>query len=255
MNAVAQFRESRGEYRRAILLRGVPGRVDAELEDNVHHFTATIWHDGAKVLRAEGGGIRTPFTTCSAGAAQMEVLAGSPLVSDLRDAYGLADVRFQCTHAFQLAAHALVHATRGEQVWLYEVRIEEEGDVLIAQVRLNQELLLDWRLSGDRVVAPEQLAGLPTAEAVKRVVEGGAELAEGAVILHRAVRQALAQRRVTHLSTQFAAGLSTAGNCYTFQPVRAGGAGALDMTRNFEREGVWPLQDKANELRAATAGA
>jgi len=245
MTALAHFLESRGEYRRAILLRGRPGLVEAELEDNVHHFTATIWHDGAKVLRAEGGSIRIPFTTCSAGAGQVEVLAGSSLVSDVRRAYALADVRFQCTHAFQLAAHAIVHATRGEQVRLYEVRTEDQGEALLAEVRLNQQLMHSWLLTNDRVIAPEQLGGLSIAEAVKRVAEDGPDQAEAAVILHRAVRQALAQRHVTHLAGTSAAALSTGGSCYTFQPNRAGGAGTLDMTRNFEREGVWPLRDKA----------
>jgi len=165
MTAVEAFQRSRGEYRRAILLHGRPGRVEAELEDNVHHFTATLTHDGARVLRMEGGSVRTPYETCGAGSAQMQALGGAPLTPDPRAVYGFADVRHQCTHAFQLAGHAMAHALRGEQVWLYEVAVREpSADRLTAMLRLNGRPALEWRLKGGLIEGAEGLAGVSTAE-------------------------------------------------------------------------------------------
>jgi len=251
MTAVEDYLESRGEYRRAILLRGRPGRVDAELEDNVHHFTATLWHDGGRVLRMDGDSFRIPYATCGAGSAQMRALAGAPLSDDPRAAYGFTDVRRQCTHAFQLAGHAMAHALRGDQVWLYEVAVQDDvPEEFTATVHLNRQAALEWRLKGDVIDAPASLAGVNTAEAAKRAMETDHTTGEAAVILHRAMRQAIAQRRVTHLAQPYAGDLSTRGNCYTFQPNRAPTSKSLDMTRNFEREGVWPLRDKALQLQA-----
>ncbi len=247
---VSQHLAERGEYRRAILVHREPGRVIAELEDNVHHFFAAIWHDGKLVTKAEGGGKRIPFSTCGDGAAQMGSLVGFPVTADVREGYRYAGIRGQCTHAFQLALHAVVHATRMERQRLYEVQIvEPSANESIACLAQNGMQVLRWTLETNLITSPGSIAGLATGAAVKWTFENEPESAEAAIILHRACLQAAAQRRVTHLSHKSAADLSTSGVCYTFQPGRAETAIALHSTRNFEREGVWPLRAEAENLR------
>ena len=242
---VSECLERRGEYRRSILLRSFPDRVEGELEDNVHHFQATIWHDGKKVLRAEGKGIRFPYSTCGGGAAQVSALEGMDLTEDLRAPYQHTNVREQCTHTFQLAAHAVTHAKRGEPRRLYEMFIQERLDgTSLAVLRESDRPLLSWELRDELLLTPVEFAGLTPTQVAEKVFSTGYEEGEMATMLRRAVGQSLAQRRVTHLQTPFAAGLSTSGVCYTFQPARAVQAASLDSIRNFENGDVWPLRER-----------
>ncbi len=53
-----------GIYHRRIRATSSPGLVNAELEDDFHHFRVRLQHDGEKIVEIEGDAVRYPWTTC-----------------------------------------------------------------------------------------------------------------------------------------------------------------------------------------------
>jgi hypothetical protein len=147
------------DYRRLIDIVPEPGRVVADMQDFCHHFRVVIDHADGVVTRAEGIGVRVPWTTCPLGAAGVAALAGTAL-GPMAPPPALTDDRTgQCTHMIDLAAVAIAHAT-GDPVH-YDVLVTPSlGPQRTATLRRNGEVVLEWQLQRDEVASPGPLQGM-----------------------------------------------------------------------------------------------
>jgi hypothetical protein len=212
-----------GIYRRAFLLVGGEGRVVAEMEDDFHRFRVTLEHDGARVTRVAGEAFRYPWTECPGATVVLAGLAGMPLATRLGAAAEHADPRANCTHLFDTAALAVVHAAAGRARRRYDVEVPDRRDGRTrARLRRDGRPLLDWELDGERIVAPEPFAG--------RVLRGSAflrfaereldpERAEAAIVLRRACAISAGRARDLDLAPHAGVYMSlAAGSCHSFTP-------------------------------------
>ena len=109
-----------GAYRRRIRLIAGDHTVSGELEDDFHHFRATIEHDGKQVTAARGEALRVPWTTCPGSILPLARLKGLNLSRSLLAAGKHTSSRAQCTHLFDAACLAVAFAAqggRGERIW------------------------------------------------------------------------------------------------------------------------------------------
>ena len=150
-----------GCYRRAIVLqRDASSCVCAAVEDDPHAFAVTLEHDGERVLGIAAEARRYPLTTCPEATRELRTLIGAPLTDPLRTLSRWQNPRTHCTHLYDLAALAMVHARRAARVQRYDVAIPDvvEGRT-VATLDCNGERVLSWTLEHDVIVAPERYAG------------------------------------------------------------------------------------------------
>lgn len=181
-----------GIYRRELSVRMPgPGRVVGELVDDFHHFRAQLEHDGRCITRAHGAAVRHPWVTCAEAAAPLRRLEGMALAGagSLRAAARHTSARAQCTHLFDAAALAIARLARGAGPVVYRIAVPDVVDERTRpQLWCDGELLLDWRVKGFEVEAPEPFTG--------QLLRGGGlaawaeaelppELAEPALLLQR----------------------------------------------------------------------
>ena len=179
-----------GPYRRRIrIVTTAPGAVDAELEDDFHHFGLALTHDGTRVSSVEGRAVRSPWTTCPAAVGPLHAVEGMPLSPRCTAVAGHAEPRANCTHLFDLAGLAVAHAARG--TWHREYDVEIPRPVAgRSRVRLwrDRELALDWRLVDGRVVDAPPYSDVPWGGGFLRWADSALdpETAESAIVLRRA---------------------------------------------------------------------
>lgn len=145
-------RPSRGDgvYRRRYRLTAsceeTVRRVDAELEDDFHHFAVSVVHDGASV-DVVGEAIRTPWTTCPGALDALRGLVGHPLVAELDGLARVVDPTTQCTHLYDLACLAITHAATGRSQSIHDVAVDEPraGTRRAAHVRDSVAVLV-WEV-------------------------------------------------------------------------------------------------------------
>ncbi|MBV1901398.1 MAG: hypothetical protein KUG56_06975 [Kordiimonadaceae bacterium] len=176
---------------RRIILRNQPGQVTADLEDDFHQFQITLKHDGHKVLDIKGLADRYPWATCCESVNLLEEFVGVVLSDSPSVLLKYADRRAHCTHLFELASLAVIHASRGdtaERVYEAKVpnRIEERTHATLYR---NGSLFMDWHLDGTNIVPPGRLAGVDLRQKFMSWAEEtlSAEDAEACFILRRAV--------------------------------------------------------------------
>lgn len=147
-------------YRRRIEVVPGEGRVDAAMEDFVHHFEVTLGHDGERVTAASAEGVRVPWATCPSDAAGVAAMVGTSLVDAPLAQHWVADRRDQCVHTVDLAALAAAHALDDAPL-VYEVRIDL-ATFTDRRARLwrDGELLLDWQVEAEQVVGAGHFAGM-----------------------------------------------------------------------------------------------
>src|SRR5688572_29147182 len=98
-----------GSYRRRVHLVAAERSVTAALEDDFHHFTMRVEHDGTVVTAVRAEALRHPFTTCPGAVDELEHLTGAPLSPSLIALQKYANVREHCTHLFELTSLAIAH--------------------------------------------------------------------------------------------------------------------------------------------------
>lgn len=233
-----------GSYRRCIVLEAGPGQVRGELADDFHHFAVTVVHDGARVTGIRGEGIRVPWTTCPGAAMPLERLVGAELVRSLAAVARHTDPRAQCTHWYDAACLAIVHAKRhaegGAATRRYDLVLPDRRDgQTTPTLHRDGVRVLRWRVAGLRIAeaTPDIFAGLslegrafsefmksehagdPSGEGT-RSVESGAldhDLAEAALVMRRGVFIGLGRQydfeAISHATT-FAPVVGAA--CHTF---------------------------------------
>jgi hypothetical protein len=216
-----------GRYRRRIRLTASPtsGSVIAELEDDFHHFRVTVAHDGARVTGVGGAGVRFPWSTCPAAAAQLEPLVGMALSIRSTAVGDVVSARDNCTHMFDLAGLAVAHAARGGGRRQYDVVVSDPVDGRRrATLDHDGERLLSWLVDRNTILEPLPFAGQALRGGFLAWAEAALEpdTAEAAIVLRRACH--IAHGRVQDLDVyDDAAPLLPimSGACFTFQPERA----------------------------------
>ena len=126
------------------------------MEDEHHYFVLTLGHDGKRITSVESSARRTPWTTCPQAAVRLQEFVGQPLQP--RVAVNLADIdsKQQCTHQYDLLILALAQAcTPGHREYLAKV-VGAMHEFRHAQLWLNDEKLLDWRLRGAHIHSEDE---------------------------------------------------------------------------------------------------
>ncbi len=70
-------------YRRKTIADAGPFETVAAMEDDFHHFTVRVRHDGSHVTEVTGEAVRFPWTTCPGAIAKLDELIGTPLFPTL----------------------------------------------------------------------------------------------------------------------------------------------------------------------------
>jgi hypothetical protein len=196
------------------------GRIEAQMQDHVHHMKVVINHQAGRVISAVPQGIRLPWDMCPFGIAGVTRTAGMT-VAQAREGLGWPGGRTaNCVHMVDLARVALAHVDDTEpSVYaitvtpalapVREARIERDGH-LVLQWTLNEQTL-----SGD---APFHGRTLAAADFVSWRAKLDPALKEPATILRRACH--IAPSRDINLDRMRVAAdsINADGSCYTLQP-------------------------------------
>jgi hypothetical protein len=235
-----------GAFRRAILLRTLDETsVQAELEDDFHRFGVTVRHDGHRVTAVEGRSIRYPWSSCPLASGALAALEGLELGTHPAAIYRHTDARLQCTHQFELAGLAVTHAARPPGERRYDLRVEDfAADGRLATLQRDRQPVLEWRVEGERLVAPAELAGTSVAGLNSRSAAAlPPEEAEAFLLLRRAIW--LSRGRWIDIDdVPTAAAFDRPGSCFSYQPgVAAGGLRRLGSERDFSLSETPPLAE------------
>jgi hypothetical protein len=243
-----------GAFRRAILLRTLDEvSVQAELEDDFHRFGVTIRHDGARVTAVEGRSIRYPWTSCPLASGALTALEGLALGTHPAGLYRHTDARLQCTHQFELAGLAVAHAARSAGERRYDLLVEDfAADGRRATLQRDGQPVLEWRVEGDLLVAPPELAGTSVAGLNSRSAAAmPVEEAEAFLLLRRAIW--LSRGRWMDIDdVPTAAALDRPGSCFSYQPeIAADGLRRLGSERDFSNSDSAPLAEPVVQATSA----
>lgn len=224
-------------YRRGIRVVNDGLSTCVELEDDFHHFSVTMQHDGDKATSVSARSIRFPWDTCGAESSKaLSQLAGVRL-SSLFDQL-TSEQRFEyCTHLYDMLELAVSHAHRDEVERAYgiEVHLIPGKGAIAARLSLNNRVLLHWRLDEGLIVEPVPFAGIKIVEFSEwaRKTLSGDDL-EFAIILQRGVHVSFGKIYDWSFAKS-AADMKMRPTCYTFNPVRSGRAVPIpNHDRDFE---------------------
>ena len=189
-----------GSYWRSIQLFADEARAWGELEDDFHHFSICLHHDGRQILSVEGDGIRVPWTACPSAKAPLDDLVGATLGLSLRETWSRSDPRRQCTHWFDLACLAWMQASRffakGHGQRTYRLQLPDlQGRSSRPALWRDGERVMEWSIVGMKIAhsSPNQFSELSLrGPAWTSVLEGSRgpiddDLAEAAWVLRRGV--------------------------------------------------------------------
>jgi hypothetical protein len=166
------------------------------LEDDQHHFTVRVEHDGGHVTEITSESVRAPWTACPAAGAQLQALVGSPLSPRCLEVAGHTRSDQHCTHQLDLATLAIAHAARvaaggaGDAARRqYDIEVPFgllDGQRHTVTLARDGEALLAWELEGSRVVSPAPWSEATGGFARWADATFDADTAEAAVVLKRA---------------------------------------------------------------------
>jgi hypothetical protein len=172
----------------------------AWLEDDFHHFGVTVQHDGGVITDVRAAAPRFPYSTCPAAGLALKGMIGRRLSVRATDVGMMIPMRQQCTHLFDLAGLAMAQAAGGRARRRYEATITDREIVAwepglrrllgpgVATLRLNQEVVLEWRIDGRAISGPADWAGQRLTEGFRERTEAmPVEPAEHAAVLRRAI--------------------------------------------------------------------
>lgn len=238
-----------GIYRRRIHLRRLsPSRVHGELEDDFHHFAATVDHDTDTVVAIQAEGVRHPWDVCADADRPIQAVVGVSLRDD-PGALAELDARANCTHLFDLAGLVVAHAARPDAERRFDAEITDpgpEGD-RTARLWVDGALRLEWHLRDRTVVGPGRWTDIPLWKGfmawARAELDG--ETAEAAIVLRRAVD--ISRGRMQDLddyrSNAELAGFMT-GICHAFTPEnRERGVRLVGSARDFTEQPELLLAD------------
>jgi hypothetical protein len=239
--------DNEGILRRRIRVVSADGVARGAVEDDFHHFEVRITHDNETVQDIVGAAWRRPWDTC-AGAADDGIigrLRGVPLGTDMMRRKGLPDPLQQCTHLYEVALLAIAQAARGGSR-TYDIavptragrtlfpKIDMEGCIhanpagvdghTTATLHRDGELLLEWTIEGEMIVAPPRFAGTRQRDLSRWIAEHDVDddCAEAIKVLRRGLHVSGGRIQPTREIPSAAFQRSARGiACFTFQPRNA----------------------------------
>jgi len=219
-----------GSYRRRLrTVATAPGLVEGGLEDDFHHFSVRLEHDGAVVTRVDAHAHRWPWTTCPDAAVPLRALESMELSPRCLAVGAHADPKQNCTHMFDLAGLCVAHAARGGEVGTtrqYDIEIPaaaQGGRPTPVRCWRDGELVHEWTLEGRRCVAPEPFASAPWRGGFLRWADetfaSDLDAAEAAIVLRRGCDIGMGRGMdLDAVERADELGSVMAGVCYTMQP-------------------------------------
>jgi hypothetical protein len=150
-----------GIFRRRFRLRGAPGHVVGDMEDDFHRFRAEIHHDGERVTAIRGEARRHPWTECPGAAAALQPLVGTPLSVSPTAAASRVEPRQNCTHLLDVASLALTCAAAGLERREYDIAVPDRHEWRThATLKRDGEPMLAWDVAGTRIEGPAPYRGV-----------------------------------------------------------------------------------------------
>lgn len=228
--------------RRSVLIEPRPGGVRAAVEDDFHHFIVDLDHREGLITSVEAVALRFPWTLCFASSSHLqERLIGVPL-----DEAGSFDSPFShCTHQFDLAAAAALHA-RDTAPTLFTMFVADPvGARSAAELHRNGVPSLRWELDGQEILAPAGLNGLNLRKLKEWISLLSEAEQEETKMLRRAVLIASGRQRTSEAPLRADSLTGFRGACYVFQPERAVNAyRRWESDRDFSQGDAVPLSDR-----------
>lgn len=149
-----------GTYRRRVRLRKAAGTSLAMLDDNHHAMWVRLRHDGSKVIAVESDMIRIPADTCPGAQALLADLRGVSVTSTTDELFAGGRARRNCTHLFDMAVLALAFIQEPQDRRTIDIILPDDvSGRRRVQAFVDGQLIHDWTLEGEIVVAPAALAG------------------------------------------------------------------------------------------------
>ncbi|WP_313802916.1 hypothetical protein [Sphingobium sp.] len=196
------------------------GVVTAWLEDNFHHFGVRLMHDGNRVTRIAAATIRFPWTTCGGAGQPLKALEGQALIARPDALSTLLPMQFQCTHLFELAALAMVHAAHGDVDRRYDMVVRKDsafpGRHRGTMGRDGRDVLC-MDIDGSMIQAPAAYSGHDLYKGFRKWLAGFSD--EEAVTLWLMRRLFWLSAGLVHFKPRpVAAGTGMGALCHTYQP-------------------------------------
>lgn len=233
--------QQNGFWRR---IRITPSRwaVQAEVEDDFHCMSVIVHHDGEKAVQIVPDMRRAPWSTCPGAANELvQTFTGVALALFPE----LGEKKANCTHLYDLALWAAVHAADHVQT-IYDIRVSDPIDnQRYAEVCRNGETLLSWIESGFQIVKPDSAAGIRMDKLRSWIETLEPALQEPARLLQWG--NMLANGRIIPLEKQSDA-TRMPPSCYTFQPERAVVAKRVGEIRDFSQRAGRPLDEYKTDV-------
>ncbi|MFA5678285.1 MAG: DUF2889 domain-containing protein [Pseudomonas sp.] len=193
------------------------------MEDEHHYFVLHLGHDGERITSVNSTSRRTPWTICPQAAARLQEFVGQPLRS--RIAINLPDIdsKQQCTHQYDLLMVALAQAMHpGRREYVAKV-VGAMHEYRHAQLWLNDETLLDWRLRDTAIHSSDEFDQQDLRSIMPWAEEALSDQKLEALFVQRRAVMVAASKGINLDLIQNAGQLMTVrgGGCFVFQPERA----------------------------------
>jgi len=208
---------------RRVIFDVSPTECRVAMEDEHHYFVLQLGHDGERITSVASTARRTPWTLCPEAERQLQAFVGQPLRQ--RIAINLPDIdsKQQCTHQYDLLMVALSQALRpGRREYVAKV-VGAMHEYRHAQLWLDDEKLLDWRLRGTVIDSEDQC----NQQDLRSVMPWADEhlddqMLEALFVQRRAVMVAASKGFDLDLIPNAGVAMrARAGACFVFQPERA----------------------------------
>lgn len=198
--------------------------VRASLEDDMHHFVVELTHDGQVVEAVAGTPVRWPWLPCLESPVALHALVGVSLAP--APVLVTTDVSAQCTHQFDLAvwaigfAHRFINGGPPERRYLAVIP-DFDTPPFRAELWRNGVLYVALSTDGSTVTDPPAWRNVSWRGGFLRWAQTqGADDAEAALIVRRAVWLAPARQIDLEVCTTLADSGLREGICFASQPER-----------------------------------
>jgi hypothetical protein len=214
---------------RRIRLTPGPSSIEALLEDTFHRFSLTMRHADGVVAAVEADALRYPWSTCAEAPARLAAeVAGRPLAE-----VALVDASQHCTHLLDMLALCAAHAGDPASLQYDMVASEPVEGRKSAALLIDGRPVLDWRLDGTTITAPDAWAGRDLRKFSAWRGELDAATARQVPMLRRISLMADQQAGAPEMARLSEVTMIRMGACFTYQPERAAEARSMRSRRGF----------------------
>lgn len=193
------------------------------MEDEHHYFVLSLGHDGERITSVDSTSRRTPWTLCPQAAGKLQEFVGQPLRQRIAVQLSEIDAKQQCTHQYDLLMVALAQATQpGRREYVAKV-VGAMHEYRHAQLWLNGQKLLDWRLRGTTIHSDDELDQQDLRSILPWAQETLSDWKLEALFVQRRAVMVAASKglNLDLISNAGQAMVARAGACFVFQPERA----------------------------------